>query len=130
MNISYKADINQIKNDYILKSLFTYIDYLRILKIVQKNKALQNRLGIKIDNYKERSDFPKYEYSKSEFITRKKLGIGHQGFRDLFIKVIASCCTCISFIYCIIYSILLVSLDSFDDSNTKENYNKSSHNIH
>ena len=33
------------------------------------------------------------------------------------------------FIYSIIYSILLVSLGSFDDSNTKENYNKSSANI-
>ena len=33
------------------------------------------------------------------------------------------------FIYSIIYSILLVSLGSFDDSNTKENYNKSLANI-
>ena len=35
------------------------------------------------------------------------------------------CIACIFFIYSFIYTILLVSLDSFDESNTIENYDKS-----
>ena len=124
-----KTDINKINNDYVLKSLFTYIDYQNILKIAKKNKRLQNRLGINIQNYKERSDFPKYEYYKRQIISRKRMGIGGQDIVEAFMIIISSCCTCILFIYSIIYSILLVSLGSFDDSNTKENYNKSSANI-
>ena len=63
-------------------------------------------------------------------IVKKRLGKRCTGFHEEgFLILISSCCTCILFIYCIIYSILLVSLDSFDDSNTKENYNKSSLNI-
>ena len=39
--------------------------------------------------------------------------------------IFISCITLILFIYSFIYTILLVSLDSFDESNTIENYDKS-----
>ena len=121
-----KININLINSDYILKSIFTNIDYRGILKIVRINKRIQNRLGINLENYKKISDFPKYGYYTSEVIENRSLGKGPPDPTQFLKIIIPACCSCILFIYSIIYSILLVSLDSFDDSNTKENYNKSS----
>ena len=68
-----KVDIiNKIGSDYILKFLFSYINYERTLKIIQKNKNLQNRLGIKFQNYQNLSNYPNYEYIKESKIIEKK----------------------------------------------------------
>ena len=47
-----KGDINKITNNYILKSLFAYLKYEKLLKLVNNHKGLQNRLGINLQNYK------------------------------------------------------------------------------
>ena len=115
-----KCDINKITNKYILKSLFAYLKYEKLLKLVNNHKGLQNRLGINLQNYKEISNFPKYEYIKYEkTFENTKTRI------DVECHHILACCTiscmkCIFFIYSLIYSILLVSKDSFDDINSKE----------
>jgi len=119
-----KADISRISNNEIMKDVFSYLNSKRILKIVQKNKNLQKKLGINIEYYKNKSDLPKYEYfeKKATYYTRKKKG--HELGLSIHFCLI-TCCTSIYFIYTLIYAILLVAKDTFDESNTKENYDKS-----
>ena len=115
-----KGDINKITNNYILKSLFGYLKYEKLLKLINNNKGLQNRLGINLQNYKEISNFPKYEYIKYEKIF-KKIEVIKGPIEYFFEFCTILCMTCIFFIYSLIYSILLVSKDSFDDNNSKDN---------
>ena len=115
-----ETNILKIKNEYIIKSLFSFIEYNNILKLIKNNKSLQNKLGINIDNYKNKSDFPKYEYDektiKIEENSRKK-------FPDHYIpSQFTICFTCIFSPIFIIYSILIVVF-TFNDSNVKDNYN-------
>ena len=126
-----KGNINKITNNYILKSLFAYLKYDKILKLVNINKGLQNRLDINLDNYKEIFNFPKYEYTKYERTFEKtNIAGGSQEWGFFFlIFLIVLCVTCIFFIYSLIYSILLVTMDLFDDNNSEENFEKSSVNI-
>ena len=121
-----KADISRISNNEILKSVFLNLNSKRILQIVQKNKNLQKKLGINIEHYKSRSDLPKYEYiqEKSILVKNKR----HDKLFYLFQICIYTCCTSIFFLYTLIYAILLVAKDTFDESNTKENYDKSKEN--
>ena len=127
-----KVDIiNKIGSDYILKSLFSYINYERTLKVIQKNKNLQNRLGIKLQNYQNLSNYPNYEYIKESKIIEKK---DRNDVDDLtamekaYQLVCYTCATIFLFLYILIYSILLASLDTFNNSNTKDNYNKTAKN--
>ena len=60
-----KANLLQnIKSNYVLKSMFNYMDYNRILKIIKYNKYIQNKLAIDIQNYKTSSNY--------EIVKRKK----------------------------------------------------------
>ena len=124
-----KGNINKITNNYILKSLFAYLKYEKILKLIKNNKGLQNRLGINLNNYKEIFNFPKYEYTKSVKIVEKRNIRGDLQWTYFFIILIITCITCIFFIYSLIYSILLVTMDFFEDNNSEENFKKSSVNI-
>ncbi len=45
-----------ITSEYNLKQIFSYIKYDYILKLIKKNKSLQNKLGISKENYKEYLD--------------------------------------------------------------------------
>ena len=65
------ANINNISNNFILKSIFINLDYKTVLKLVKINKNLQIRLGINIENYKDKSDFPKYGYMKEKKLIKK-----------------------------------------------------------
>ena len=121
-----KADISRISNKEILKRVFSNLNSKRILQIVQKNKNLQEKLGINIEHYKSRSDLPKYEYIQEKSIkVRKKR---HDELSYYFHICLLTCCTSIFFVYTLIYAILLVAKDTFDESNTKENYDKSKEN--
>ena len=53
----------KISSDYILKQIFSFVDYDHILKIVKNNKNLQEHLGINIINYKKRSSY-QYKINK------------------------------------------------------------------
>jgi len=66
-----KASINRISNKNILKLLFSFLKYKKFLKLVRNNKGLQKRLDINLNNYKEISEFPKYEYINSVEIVGK-----------------------------------------------------------
>ena len=131
MNIKNKADLSRISNNYNLKLLFSYLDSNRILKIVKNNKKLQNKLNINIENYKKKSEFPKYEFIDNinvERIPMRSHFLGGDSDGECA-RCISTCTTSIFFIYLLIYAILLITLDTFDDSNTKKNYDKSLENI-
>ena len=121
-----KTNIDKISNKFILKSLFSYLNYKDILRLVKYNKKLQNNLGFNLENYKMKSSFLKYEYTKETKTYRERKVSGKESFGYAFMSIFISYMTCILFTYSFIYTILLVSLDSFDESNTIENYNKSS----
>ena len=70
--MSHTTNINKIKSNYILKSLFSYINYQNILKLVKINKNLQSRLGIKLENYSYKLNFPEYVYIKEKRVEKSK----------------------------------------------------------
>ena len=115
--------INKINNKYILKIVYSYIDYHYILKLIQNNKNLQKRLGISIANYRNKSDFPTYKYTSHHPRTRCSVS---DFYAYLWYFIYIPLIVFSYFIYTLIYIILLVDLDTFDDSNTIENYNKTS----
>ena len=120
-----KSDISKLSSDYILKEIFSYIKYKEIFKLIKYNKALQKRLFISNENYKKECDLPKYEYVKEEKVVYERLpGTSLEGFEG-FLFICRLLIFCPFFIYLIVYSILLVSLKTFNDNNIKENSNKS-----
>jgi len=127
MNRLNKADINNVSNNYVLKIIFSNIDYKRILKIIKDNNQLKYRLGIDLNNYKNLSDMPKYEYIHQEKeYNRRNHMLGSKYFsRAMHVTLCTPCLTFLFFLYSLIYTILLVSKDNFDESNSKENYDKS-----
>ena len=130
MKNSYNADIFKISNKYLLKTLFGYIDdSIYILKLVKYNKKLQAKLGLNIQNYKNHSDLPKYTFLKKKTIQERVYG--HHDYRNerlayLLRICFTSCGYCTYFTYLLIYAILLKALDTFDESNTINNYNETS----
>ena len=122
--MSRNDNIFDISSEYTLKTIFSFIKYNKVLKIVKHNKSLQNKLEINLQNYQT---FSNYQYIKRK-ITRtydprenECVEMGKIFFTSLI--------TFIFFVYVFIYSILLVSLESFDNSNTKINYDKKALNI-
>ena len=98
MNKLNKADINNISNDYILKSIFSNIDYQLILKIIKNNNQLKYRLGIDINNYKNLSDIPKYEhvFQKTKY-SRPNLTSSNFFIRSMHVTFGTSCLTLLFF---------------------------------
>ena len=118
-----KSDISKLSSDYILKEIFSYIKYKEIFKLIKYNKALQKRLFISNENYKKECDLPKYEYVKEEKVVYERLpGTSLEGFEGFFF-ICRLLIFCPFFTYLIVYSILLVSLKTFNDNNIKENSN-------
>ena len=122
--MSSKKNIFDISSEYALKTIFSFINYNKVLKIVNHSKSLQNKLELNLQNYQTLS---KYQYIKRK-ITRtydprenECVEMGKIFFTSLI--------TFIFFVYVLIYSILLVSLESFDKNNTKINYDKKALNI-
>lgn len=110
--ISELNDIKQLKKNnllsnitckYNLKSIFSYLKYDYVLKLIKNNKSLQNKLGINIDNY--------ITYSKREYFSEEKkegwnTGIIHNrcGHSHSF------CFTPIGRIICLFYLFLLINI--------------------
>ena len=46
-----KFNITEISSDYILKNIFSFVNYDNIIKLVKYNKKLQSKLDIDINNY-------------------------------------------------------------------------------
>ena len=47
----------RIKSKYCLKEIFIYVNYDNILRLIKNNKKLKKKLGLNIDNYKNRSSY-------------------------------------------------------------------------
>ena len=54
-NSKAKNILDNVKSKYILKIIFNNLGETKLLKIIQYNKLMQNKLGITIDNYIEHS---------------------------------------------------------------------------
>jgi len=114
-----EAKLSRISNNYNLKTIFSYLDYQFILKLIEKNKSLQKRLGIKLEDYKNKSNYPKYLFQKKTHTIEYRIPVDED--EDLYCKLL--CLNCVHFTYVLIYSILLVCKVSFNDTNdTKDNY--------
>ena len=92
-----KVDISRISSNEIIKNIFSNLNSKRILKIVQKNKNLQQKLGISLEHYKSRSDLPKYEYIEEKSIFRKRITDSELSY--MLHNIILTCCTFIFFAY-------------------------------
>ena len=129
--------IFNIHSKYNLKLVFSYLDYQYILKLVKYNKRFQAILGIKLDNYKNNSNYLKYNLQKEKdygdrnlYYSVHKKPMEFNGESELGICCLVFCFTCIYFIYILVYSILLVTKDSFNyDNSSKENYKEKSNTI-
>ena len=122
--MSKNEKIFDVSSDYSLKTIFSFIQYNNLLKIIKYNKSLQSKLEISPKNYQTIAN---YQYLRRK-ITRT-YNPGENECLEMGKIFFTSLVTFIFFIYVLIYSILLVSLDSFDNSNTKINYDKNSLNI-
>ena len=119
----------EVKSKEILKQIFSHLDTIHILKLIKYNKAMQNRLQITRDIFIDNSDLPRYEYElRSKLLKniKKKKGLISDNTLNKYTLICNSCCSGIILLYLLIYSILLVTLDIFDESNTKENFNQDS----
>ena len=56
--------LSLISNKYILKSIFYHLNYNRFLKLFKNNKAIQNKIGITLDDYKLQSNYPQYNLGR------------------------------------------------------------------
>lgn len=111
--------LSKISNNYNLKAIFSFLDYQYILKLIEKNKSLQKRLGIKLEDYKNLSNYPIYDFQKKKHTIEYR--IPDNQYRDVFYKVL--CLNCVHFTYVLIYGILLVCKVSFNGTNgAKDNY--------
>ena len=110
----------EIRSNYNLKTIFSYVDYNRILNIIKVNKTLQKKLGLSLKNYDEKSSYI--------YIERKKI-VGNNPLRmDNMETVIKHCfssiVSLILFIYVLIYASILASKGAFNEKNTKAKFNK------
>lgn len=96
--MSKKNLINNIKSKYDLYSLFSYVEFNRILKIIKYNKALQKRLNISINNYHF-----KYKYETKEIV---KTGVDYDKLN--FFSHAFSITNLIIIIYQITYSLIFL----------------------
>ena len=110
----------KINSKYILNSIFSLLNYDRTLKIIKDNKKISEYLGIDVSNYKNRTSF--------KYLERRTIIKNYPGFRDrteVYIKhCISIILSAILFIYVLIVASILNSKGAFNESNTKDNYNK------
>ena len=119
----------EVKSKEILKQIFSHLEIVHILKLIKYNKAMQNRLQLTRDIFIDNSDLPRYEYelrSKVVKNIKKRKGLISDDEQRKLTLICNSCCSGIILLYLLIYSNLLVTLDIFDESNTKENYGQDS----
>ena len=117
--MSQKERLLSIKSEYCLKTIFAYIDYNYILKLIKTSNQFQRKLGINIQNYKKKSSY--------QFVERRIISINDPYKFDKF-EVISKyifslLITLIIFLFTLIYTIILFAKGGFNDNNTKSNYN-------
>lgn len=103
--MSTKANLSNISSKYVLKLMFLYsgMKNQSILNLIKYNKALQNKLDL-FYNYKH---FLNYKYNKK--------------YSVIFIPLFQI----LNFIFIFIYAFCALIKGTFNEDNTKINYNKS-----
>ena len=122
--------LSLISSKYILKSIFYHLDYNHLLKVFKNNKSFQNKIGITLDNYKLQSNFPEYNYVRRvNYETLHDFRSERENERCDQInlgKVMQYCClltfTVIYSIFVLIYTILLIAKDTFNESTAQGDY--------
>ena len=112
--------IFKISSEFCLKTVFSYVDYKTTLKLIKNNKNLQNKLGIDLQNYKTESN---YGYIERKVNIEERLGVD-SGLDKFITFGITGCMSGIFLLFLLTYAILLVSINLFDETNTKENYDE------
>jgi hypothetical protein len=123
-----EPNILQVKSKEILKQIFSHLDTVHILKLIKYNKAIQNRLEIKKEIFFDNSDLPRCEYVLKSKLVKNIPNNYYRAPSTEFIVIFFfnTLSSLIILIYLLIYSILLVTLDLFDEDNTMENYDQDS----
>lgn len=110
--------LDNISSDYCLKSIFTYLDYNCALKLIKYNKKFQNKLNIKIDNYRI---FSSYKYIKRKII--RKLKYIYNKYEQYQRIALFSIITLVPLTYILTFSSILYFEGSFNENNLKDNFN-------
>ena len=53
INFKNNSSLNNIKSDYIMKSIFNNLKIDKLLKLINHNKKLQKRINKDLDDYKK-----------------------------------------------------------------------------
>ena len=119
------SKFSNIKSKEIMKEILSYIKMNRVLGLIKFNKNLQNRLDISKNIFETFADPLRLIYEKKinikksvDLPKRHKNGAIRLRVSD-FAVFGNSCCYGIYFIYLLVYAILLVVKDGFNESNTK-----------
>ena len=57
LQIINDGNLFKISSVYCMKTIFSYLDYNHLLKVVRYNKELQNKLDLNLENYKSESNY-------------------------------------------------------------------------
>ena len=121
--------LSGISNKYILKSVFYHLNYNRLLKLFKNNKSYQNKIGITLENYKLQSNYPEYQYANNfsniDLMHFESHHRDHYGYSKL-IKCLKFglliFLTMLYFIYVLVYTVLLITKDTFNDTTAQGDY--------
>ena len=119
--------LSLISNKYILKSIFYHINYNRLLKLFKNNKAIQNKLGITLNDYKLQSNYPQYHFSEYFSENYYIMDPEYSGEARLGQFCLLLIFTVIYFIYVLIYTLLLLIKNTFNDTTAQGDYNNKAH---
>ena len=119
--------LSLISNKYILKSIFYHINYNRLLKLFKNNKAIQNKLGISLNDYKLQSNYPQYHFSEYFSDNYYLMEPEYSGEARLGQFCLLLIFTVIYFIYVLIYTLLLLIKNTFNDTTAQGDYNNKAH---
>ena len=121
--------LSLISSKYILKHILYHINYNRLLKLFKNNKSIQNKIGITLDNYKLQFNFPEYHYvrvfSKSLSDYMRPVLYEHLEYLQcekilkFFLLILL---TVGYFIYVLVYTLLLITKETFNDTTAQGDY--------
>ena len=117
------SSFSNIKSKEIMKEMLSYLKMNKVLGLIKFNKRLQNRLDITKKVFETFAEPIRLIYKKNENI-EKSLDLPYSSSNGLWNSNDCticgnSCCYGIYFIYLLVYAILLVAKDGFNETNTK-----------
>ena len=119
------SKFSDIKSKEIMKEMLSYLKMNKVLGLIKFNKSLQNRLDITKKVFETYAEPIRLIYTKNVKI-EKSVYIPKRMNRGFSIPTIDDCAVCgnsccygIYFIYLLVYAILLVAKDGFNETNTK-----------